>query len=233
MAHRIAELSGGRLTVILSRIADPDCLPQYKAYNHAFSVSSAVLNYQWCAVIDLDEYIALQPPKKQEENSCVGSYLDQWISAMEGESLVAPDVILLNWMFASPSRQVCNFEAILDPLPGRHSGVYAPARQVKSLFRPAYFLGSMAHYPLSSSYYLPFPVRGNASLYDEFYSAYGPGISRRPQCVRGAIIHFYTKSLWEYMWKKSRNTGAERVGVSPHIPSLSEILFEWSGCPWA
>ena len=67
ICNRISEITG-RLTLITSKIKDPKTRPQYKAYRHALSIANNVADHSWCAIIDIDEYIAIQPNEVGDAN---------------------------------------------------------------------------------------------------------------------------------------------------------------------
>jgi len=203
IATRVAALTG-RLTLIHNVIKDSDVRPQLKAYRHAFSISREVLSHDWCAVIDIDEYITVKPSKANY--SRIGSLINK----LETKSLFPPDVIALNWVYAGLDRNL-DFNRAPAPLPERVGMAISKNNHIKSIFRPQHFLASHCHYPIENPAHIATVVDSCGDLYTPYYTSKEPGISPEARVGNAAVIHFWHKSLPEFLWKNMRNAGDEFI----------------------
>lgn len=202
------ELAEQGIITWVNNPTDGKSSPQFKAYGHALNVLPDILNFQWCFIMDGDEFITLDP----KAYPSLLDYLD-WIEHWQ------TDAIAINWRFIG-SRTNKNGLADLDePLTKRNSRIIGNGaigdgwRLVKSACRPNKTLHSRAHHPIWN------PVNRytfrltNGSTHD--YQNPPPGFPRDPAFAdegyfdRIAISHYYFKSIVEWTWKHARNSGAD------------------------
>lgn len=168
----------------------PSINMQFKAYNHALNSLPNILDYEWCAVIDLDEVINTHSMKDKS--------IIPVISSKEKQSA---DCISLSWRVAYPNKNLIwenDFSSNRFVNGERHP-------LVKSIFKTSKFNTSYAHHPECSyelrSYYT---CDGNKYEYTDF-RVIGENLNF---CDEGTnwsyICHYHIRSLEEYIWKFSR-----------------------------
>ena len=179
---------------------------QMKAYGHALALDPAVLDHSWALIIDLDEYLMLNP-------ALFGSAADfvRW------HDRGACDAIALNWVIYGSNGQA----RWHDEFVGRRFPAPAEAanRHIKTMCRPRRFIHSRPHYPQS--------YRGEAVTFrasnGEPHVPFGDGgwsFSAHPTAEFAWINHYFFKSAEEYLWKWSRNRGDHPLLEAPSTAVL-------------
>ena len=168
---------------------------QHKAYAHALAIRPEVLDYRWALIIDLDEYLMLNPARFRS----IITYL-RW------QETRPVDAIALNWMVHGSSGSArWNREFIVRRFP---SPLQLDAH-IKTLFRPRKFIGSHPHFPLTHRGE-PFIFRnssGGLHLHRDGGGGNGPAFSKVPLAEYAWINHYFFKSGEEFLLKFSRNRG--------------------------
>ena len=163
---------------------------QFKAYNHALNSLPSILDYKWCAIIDIDEVINTYSMEDKSIRHVVSSREKQYC-----------DCITLSWKISYPNKKLIwdsdfSFNRFLN---GENHSL------VKSIFRTSKFNTSYAHHPECSyklrSYYT---CDGNKYNHENFRL-----INEKLNfCDEGTkwayICHYHIRSLEEYVWKFSR-----------------------------
>lgn len=215
IASRVSELTG-RVTVINNSMGDQRTRPQFKAYKHALSISEFPLHHSWCAIIDIDEYIAIKPGQSKQA-SILG--LIEWI---QSRSFLSPDIIALNWVFAGFDK---NFTKDCDPLPclpSRIRSALGKNQHIKSIFRPQLFLASSCHYPLESPNHITTAVNSSGDTYSPYHTSLEPGIGPTSIVRKAGIVHYHHKSFPEFIWKTSRNL-ADRPRNTSEVIDIARL----------
>ncbi len=180
---------------------------QMKAYGHALAVNPAVLEHRWALIIDLDEYLMINPALFRS----AGEYL-QWQEAG------ACDAIALNWVIhgsAGQARWRDEFIGRRFPFPAE-----AVNRHIKTLCRPQRFIHARPHYPQT--------YRGSAFTFraanaDQHIPFDGQwSFSAQPNADFAWINHYFYKSAEEFVWKWSRNRGDHALLDEPSAAVLPE-----------
>jgi hypothetical protein len=167
---------------------------QWKAYGHALRVMPDLLDYDWALFIDLDEFFVPNPALY----SSLGAFLDDH----ERRDV---DAIAINWMMVGANGQTqWRDDVMRRRFP---TGPNAADAHIKTMMRPARFIHSFPHDPVS---YRDEPwifrnSRGGLHVHN-------PDASRRalsldPDFTAARIVHFFYKSAAEFLWKASRNRG--------------------------
>ncbi|MFQ6539805.1 MULTISPECIES: glycosyltransferase family 2 protein [Aphanothece] len=217
VAKRLNNL-GVNISVIENQIEAPGSPPQIKAYRHALSISQEILDYKWCAAIDIDEYIAIRPTKRI---ACINS----WLRKVSRNSMLECDIIAMNWIFAGIDKDFDAHHRCLVPITERIQSVTAKNSSIKCIFKPRYFLCSLPHHPLATMQYTPFAVNSEGGLYGEYQTARVPSVSEFPAFNDAAVMHYYHKSGPEYIWKKSRTGGARKISSpNPNGEALKSLV---------
>jgi len=223
-----------RVTVIRNTINDHRTSPQIKAYNHALSVADFTLKHSWCAIIDIDEYVAIKP--KADHTASIQSYIE-WV---EGKSFLPPDIIALNWVFAGFDRRTGSISTSLSSLPSRIQLSLGKNEHIKSIFRPRLFLASRSHYPLESPNCIVHAVSSEGGTYSNYHTSLEPGIGTSSIVKKAAIVHYHHRSFPEFIWKSSscrpslpRNTSevidlSRLTGYAGHYFTATEKTHESS-----
>jgi DNA-binding transcriptional activator of the SARP family len=216
VASRLQEL-GLNIAVTQSIINNPKSSPQIKAYRYALSIDSEILDHNWCATIDLDEYLAI---KINNKIRCVSD----WLNSVCAKSLFNCDLIAIPWIFASLDNDFTDFDDCDKPITQRIKYVSAKNKSIKSIFKPQPFIIALPHHPLATMYYTPFAVMSNGEMYGEYQTSSIPSVSDFPSYDNGVIMHYHHKSTPEFIWKKSRTGGARMIAdIIPDRSVLSSL----------
>ncbi len=199
----------------LESIIGGDTPPQFKAYNHALNVLPQVLDYQWALVIDLDEFLVINP------NRFNG--LSDYVSWQEQQPV---DAIGFNWVWMSSSGQnKWSPDFVRNRFTRRYVGESpfvlqcrgGPDRHIKSMFRPRRFLSSQCHHPVTD-WRVPIAVRDSSGYPHLNYYGGDPPFSLHPRAEAAWINHYFYKSTEEFVWKRSRNTGDHKISADLLTP---------------
>jgi hypothetical protein len=167
---------------------------QSKAYGHALGLRPEVLDYRWALIIDLDEYLVLNP-------SLFHSAID-FLRWHEGSSY---DAIALNWVFHGSGGQARwreDFIAKRFPHPAGGAN-----NHIKTLCQPRRFIHSTPHFPLTLRD-LPFQLHAaSGEPYLQHKDSHNLALSANPNADFAWINHYFFKSSEEFLWKWSRNRG--------------------------
>ncbi|MGU3544289.1 glycosyltransferase family 2 protein [Methylobacterium sp. A52T] len=174
---------------------------QNKAYAHALSIGTGILDYEWCAVLDADEFF--RPPKLQP-----GS-MRKYLKGRQFEKIHA---VAVNWRNMSPSVvSAGQFDGLVtaDQI---YFAEHANAH-IKCIIRPQKFVRSSPHVPQTGRRNAPPLIAADGNDYVSFadrepnlekmYKA----LSTRPICDPCYIAHYLFKSVEEFAIKRSRNGG--------------------------
>lgn len=188
-------LSDKKIITWLKSTAAPGANAQGQSYSHALMFNKEILNYEWSAFVDMDEFFCVNKSKFFNINEFL-----LWHSQSR------EDCICINWCFVSPSNQ-SRFRQ--DPIFSRFDVYGGIDQHIKSCFRPHFFHGSHPHYPISSSIYNPIFVESDKSAHT---SLLGPirgekAFSDFPTGSDAIVYHYFLKSAEEFVWKFSRNRG--------------------------
>lgn len=185
---------------------------QNKAYAHALTINKEVLNYEWSLFIDIDEFFVLN----EFMFSSITDYLD-WQNKNE------TDAIALNWMFSKP---VENSDWINNPITKRLPYINKEASaHIKTFFKPHKFSGSTPHFPLCNSNY-KFAYRDSSgNIHEKSITKNDLSFSNKPQNSHAYIIHYFNRSIAEFIWKYSKNRGDHPNTKSGN--DFTEHLFQF------
>jgi hypothetical protein len=192
----------GEITLIESTIA-PGGSPQGKAYAHALGMLPDVLDYRWCGIIDIDEFISF--------DRHMFTSLKDYIAWQE---LRPVDAIALNWViFGSAGASRWQDE----PMPYRFQHrIGGPDAHLKTILRPRLFHHSHAHVPKTG---------GDLSIVSRDargeLSSIRDSLSLSPKDEPAWIAHYFFRSAEEFALKFSRGRGdihLDRSVLEFHIP---------------
>jgi hypothetical protein len=193
----------------LENIVEGDTVPQFKAYNHALNVLPNVLDYHWTLVLDLDEFLVINPDR-------FGN-LSDYLGWQEQQPPI--DAIGFNWIFMSSSGlNKWSGDFLRSRFTKRWGG---PDIHIKSMFRPQRFLSSQCHYPVTD-WRVPVAMRDSSGYpHLNYYGGEGiqPAFLLHPKAEAAWVNHYFFKSAEEFVWKRSRNTGDHSISenmLTPH-----------------
>ena len=177
---------------------DPKCDAQSKAYSHALTVLPETLAYEWCAFIDIDEFICINP-----------EIFESLPDFLHWHGIRDVDNIAVNWVYFGSSGQAkWGQKPITERLTARHEKADA---HVKSIFKPRNSISSQPHFPRASERYSLLFKSSDGDLHTSFKSTLPPEIAKaqsdRPQATHAFIAHYFYKTCEEFLWKFSRNRG--------------------------
>lgn len=205
--HLLRALHDEGIITFIENAVLPGMSAQTKAYGHGLNILPDILDYEWCFILDGDEFITLSPR--------YGSLADYLKSFSRWES----DAIALNWKFVASEVNHGGLDDLVRPLTQRNSqivsrgGIGEGWRLVKSAVRPGKAIQSRPHHPVWVA-----EERFTYRQTDGSIHAYRnppPGIGADPAFAdRGFfediyISHYYYKSIIEWVWKYARNSGLD------------------------
>jgi hypothetical protein len=204
--------SHGVMTLIHNQ-AGTHCGPQYKAHAHALSLLPQVLDYRWAALIDFDEYIGL--------DAAMFPGIDDFLAWHETQPV---DVISLCWLMFAAARQD-NWRD--DSTPARFTRREAnPNQHVKSLFRPAKFWNSHAHYPYATlNAPVVFRTEDGGIHHHQGITDRIPAFAAPPTASTAWIAHYWLRSAPEALWKVARGHGDWKDRQAERHLEMSQFMF--------
>jgi len=175
-------------------VVGPGGSPQGKAYGHALGFACDVLDYRWCAVIDLDEYVGFDAGR-------FGSFKEY----LNWQEVRAVDAIALNWLMFSSSDQVGWGPApVAERFRYRLPGVNS---HVKSVFRPGRFHHAGPHFPATDAAQSTVFRTAEGGLHKPGWDGAAPTMSEAPCADTAWVSHYFFRSAEEYLSKFSRTRG--------------------------
>ncbi len=208
----------GIITCLPNRVESTVSI-QNKAYNHAFLCVPEILDYRWIAVIDLDEYIVVDPGS----SSSLAAFL-QLQEARGG------DAVALNWRgFGSDGQATFSDRPLIERIVGREARLNP---HVKTITRSNRVWGSAPHMSI-----WPDRVSGLAldSCGEPHFSPGrlgGAGAHRNREDAGPAWInHYYSKSFPECVWKFARNSVQSAAAHEPRFNNvfIPGFLYDFDG----
>jgi len=169
--------------------------PQYKAYAHALNLLPQILDYRWCAAIDLDEFFAFD----RTRFAGVAELL-AW------QETQPADALAFCWQIFAATRQDCWRD---EPALRRFRLREPQARaHVKSLFKPRRVWHAHAHFP-RATLDLPLVFRTETGAIHHHPHVVGrrAAYAETPSARIGWINHYILRSAPEALWKLARGHG--------------------------
>ncbi len=170
---------------------------QAKSFGHALSVNLDILNYEWSLIIDVDEFLWLNPTK-----------FNSIIDFIDYHNRLGSQSIFINWIYAGSNGHI-NFRPELS-LKRFEYCTSEPLEVGKNLFKPQIAYSSYCHYPHSLNHFAIHRTHSSGKILNEYplYCGLNEYANSKITDVSNAsIIHFFTKSLEEFIIKCSRNAG--------------------------
>ena len=231
LLSRLAEL--GLITWISNSINKGVDL-QTRAYTHCLTHLRQPLDFRWTILIDLDEFIVLNP----DRHASLPDFLR--LQASRGAEAVS-----MNWSMYTPSGL-----ARWDARPMLERFTFREPQEnstVKTAFLTRMHISSWPHNPVPSYGRVPRYLNAAGRLH------HGPGSTNAPYSGEPTfedawIAHYFFKSLDEFMWKTSRgfdlrrdlafnvsvlggflrwfdpSSSVEDRRALPHLPALNQQL---------
>lgn len=170
---------------------------QVKAYSHALLATADVNRFEWCAFIDVDEYISYDNDRFLSLND----YLE-WVGG------TGADVLALSWVLVANT--VISEDWTTTPVTQRLTRTSPfQSNLIKCIVRPESALTSGPHYPISSSSCDMPIVNSERKRYANERLDSPSDITRclSPTFKNAYLYHYELKSFPELIWKYSRNRG--------------------------
>lgn len=172
-----------------------ECRPQIKAYCHALSILPDILDFRWCAILDVDEFIGY--------DTTIFTSFSDYLAWMDIQEI---DAIALSWVIFTPSEQrIFQKTGLLKNFTYRQTDTDV---HVKTIVRPSEFYASGPHSPNT--------IRGKRLCYatssgnthsHEFASSANYG--KNPTDRYAWVAHYHLKSTQDFLWKMNRGTGMD------------------------
>lgn len=204
------------INVVFSDV-DHGVSAQEKAYAHALSINSDILDFEWCIVVDLDEFLTIN---RSNFNS-LHDYLD-W-----QEKLGDVHSIGVNWVYSNGSKD--SFEWFDKRLTKRINNFsFEPHQCVKSIIKPHFFVSSHCHTPRAFFDDQSYLSKNDDGTPRDWSLSGKPAISNYPSVNYLCVLHFFFKTPEEFIWKYSRNRGdlpnAKGIFIPEHA-ALRDMRF--------
>ena len=186
--------------------------PQYKAHAHALSLLPQILDYRWCAVLDIDEYFAF--------DSTIFASMPDVLAWHESQPT---DAIAFCWqIFAGRRHDVWRDAPAIERFLLRERDTNA---HVKSIFKPHLCWHAHAHYPYATLG-LPLLFRTEAGTIHHH-----PGIRDRypayaetPTARTAWVNHYMLRSAPEALWKLARGQGDWKGEIDANEAALALFI---------
>jgi predicted O-methyltransferase YrrM len=195
--------------------------PQYKGYAHAFNLLPQILDYRWCAVLDLDEYFGFDTAR-------FGGIAD----LLAWQETQPVDALAFCWQILVGTRQDRWRDApTLRRFRLRERDANA---HVKSIFRPRLAWHTHAHFP-HGTLDLPmvFRTESGAIHHHPHVTGRHAAYAERPGASLGWINHYMLRSAPEALWKLARghpdwrgDLSANQVHMALNISRAFVILAD-------
>lgn len=186
----------GVIELIISEVGDGGNA-QVKAYNHALLFNDNVMRYEWCAFIDVDEFISIDTSRF----SGINEFLD-W------QNSTGANAIALSWMLVA--NKVDGGDWIDLPLTQRLTKLSdLQSHLIKCISKPREMHLSGPHYPIANGGLPALVVDSEGKRYQSKALANPDDITQplNPTTQNAFLYHYETKSFPELLWKYSRNRG--------------------------
>jgi hypothetical protein len=185
----------------ISNKTRPGLSPQLKAYGHAFQVLPEVLDYRWVAVVDLDEFIVVDPAKHRS--------IPEFIAAREVDKT---DAIALSWVMYGPSGQsTFDGRLVTRRFTKREPTVNA---HIKSISRPQFFIHTHCHYPIWDGYAALTMRNAEGGVHPMSKGGDESAFSPAPSDRHAWINHYFSKSAEEFILRRSFSRGDMGLSLS-------------------
>ncbi len=179
----------GLVTVIANRMAGPTDW-QLKVYSHALSWLPQILDYEWTLLIDLDEFVAIRPPRPLDLPSLLAE------RRLQGATAVS-----FTWRMFTPGLERRWRPALLADRFRLHE--LPPNTAVKTAFVTRLHALSHPHDPLVTSGVTPVHQKPSGALH-HWEGRPGNPSNGEPEYSVAWINHYYFKSLDEWLAKAMR-----------------------------
>jgi hypothetical protein len=206
-------LAGHGVITLIHNQAGTHCGPQYKAHAHALSLLPQVLDYRWAALIDIDEYIGL--------DATMFAGIEDFLAWHETQPA---DVISLCWlMFVATAHDTWHAESTPARFTSREP---SPNQHVKSIFRPAKFWNSHAHYPYATlNAPVSFRTEDGGVHHHQGITDRIPAFAAPPTANIAWIAHYWLRSAPEALWKVARGQGDWKDRHAERHLQMSQFMF--------
>lgn len=186
----------GHIELVISEVGEGGNA-QVKAYNHALLINAEVLRYEWCAFIDVDEFISLD----SDRFSGINDFLE-WQGAAGANS------VALTWKLVA--NRMTSEDWISTPITQRITKLSGmQSYRIKCISKPQEMHLSGPHYPLANGGLPPLVIDSEARRYHAKPLSSPGDITQplQPTTKNAYLYHYETKSFPELLWKYSRNRG--------------------------
>lgn len=195
--HLLRALHNAGYIELIESDVGPGGNAQVKAYTHALLANLKVNNYEWCAFIDVDEFLSLDTVKFIN----LDDYLT-WAGATGAQA------IALSWILASNHLHSDRWinESVTTRI-SRHSPFQS--NLIKCIVRPETVAFSGPHYPISTDGCALSVINSDRQRYEYDRLENPADITRAslPTFNNLHLYHYELKSFPELLWKYSRNRG--------------------------
>jgi hypothetical protein len=191
----LAALARAGAITLVQNVPGTHCGPQYKAYSHALTLLPQVLDYAWCAVLDLDEFLGF-------DTGMFGGIED----VLAWQQTQPVDAVALCWqVFAARRADTWRDETTLTRFLHREPNANA---HVKSIFRPRLFWHSQAHFPYATLN-APFVFRTETGVLHHHAGEQKrlAAFAEAPSARHAWVNHYLLRSAQEALWKLARGHG--------------------------
>ena len=165
--------------------------PQTKAYAHALMILPQILDYRWAAILDLDEYLAI--------DATIFASVQHYLALQETQPV---DAIALNWLlFVGLPGAAWSDQSSIRRFTQRDRDVNI---HVKSLIRPQLFWNAQPHFPYAAMD-APFDYRTqDGGVHHHRAQGRLAAFSETPAATQAWVNHYMLRTADEALWKWAR-----------------------------
>ncbi len=195
----LSVLADAGVVVWIDNRTEPGVTATAKAYAHALNLLPGVLDYRWALLLDLDEFLVLDPVR-------FGSAVDfaSW------HELRATDAIALERIeIGSGGERGWRDQPVIRRF--RHALPSRPASR-RAMFRPGQFIHATPESPRADERHAPAFRNANGDRLPPGAAGRAAGPAAPASATEFACVYHYPfKSAGEYLWKLSRKRGQDDV----------------------
>lgn len=204
-------LSNAGVITWVKNVIGNNVMPQAKMCKYTYSVLPEILDYRWCLMLDMDEFLSINRSLFNNADDLI-----EWIDKNE------VDVVGFNWQYTSSyeSMDIYN-NFVTDRVQHyvRDSVIGMANSMIKSMSKPRYVISSTAHHAIwGKKYHVTYRlVQGDVHKYND-----DPMWSSHSHRAIANIIHYHYKTPLEYLLKMYRGNALQGF----HQKAVSREMFD-------
>lgn len=214
----LKELDSCHLIKYIPNNINTSQVAQARAYMHALNLNQDILRYQYVLMIDLDEFLYLNP-----------DYFENIHDFLDYHRKFDADSIFINWVYGRGNNQLrYEDKPLIERFPFSSFDVHQCG---KSLYKPQNMASGFCHYPLPRYGYGIKHIHSSGAEYTHVnipdYAKSDPfSFSDCIDASKAVILHYIYKSFEEFIYKSGRNKGNSKFSSGINFSTMKPIFFD-------